>query len=67
MIESVERWVIAVKVSEEVERLKKQIEKEMIERLSFFKSCIFAEVISGSREKAKELIKQKFPDYEIIE
>jgi adenosine deaminase len=63
---SVERWVIAVKVSEEVERLKGQIEKEMIERLSFFKGCIFAEVISGSREKAKELIKQKFQDYEII-
>jgi hypothetical protein len=64
---SVERWVIAVKVSEELERLKRYIEKEMIERLSFFKGCIFAEVISGSREKAKELIKQKFPDYEIIE
>lgn len=64
---SVERWVIAVKVSEEVERLKRQIEREMIERLSFFKGCIFVEVISGSREKAKELIKQKFPNYEIIE
>jgi len=64
---SVERWVIAVKIAEEVERLKRQIEKEMIERLSFFKGCIFAEVISGSREKAKELINQKFPDYEIIE
>jgi hypothetical protein len=63
---SIERWVIAVKVSEEIERLKRQIEKEMIERLSFFKGCIFAEVISGSREKAKELIKQKFQDYEII-
>jgi hypothetical protein len=39
----------------------------MIERLSFFKDCIFAEVISGSGEKAKELIKQKFPNYEIVE
>jgi len=64
---SVERWVIAVKISEEVERLKRQIEREMIERLSFFKGCIFVEVMSGSREKAKELIKQKFPNYEIIE
>jgi adenosine deaminase len=64
---SVERWVIAVKVAEEIERLKKQIEREMIERFSFFKGCIFVEVTSGSREKAKELIKQKFPDYEIVE
>jgi hypothetical protein len=64
---SVERWVIAVKFAEEVERLKRQIEREMIERFSFFKGCIFVEVFSGSKEKAKELIRQKFPNYEIVE
>jgi hypothetical protein len=63
---SIERWVIAVKVAEELERLRRHIEKEMIERLGFFKGCIFVEVVSGG-EKAKELIKEKFANYEIIE
>jgi hypothetical protein len=66
-LEEIDEFLEAVKVSEELERLKRQIEREMIKRLSFFKGCIFVEVISGSREKAKELIKQKFPNYEIIE
>jgi len=65
--EEVEEWVIAVKVKEELERIKNIVIEELKERFEHLKQCIFVEVIDGDVNKAKEMLKEKYKDYIIVE
>jgi hypothetical protein len=61
----VERWIINVKVRDELERIRKALEKRMKENFEFLKGCIFIETLEN-REKCLEKIKEIFPDYVIV-
>jgi hypothetical protein len=65
--EDVEQWVIAVKVKEELERIKNIVIEELKERFEHLKQCIFVEVVDGDINKAKEILKEKYKDYIIVE
>jgi len=65
--DEVEKWVISVKFKEELERIKNIIIEELKERLDHLKGCVFVEVIEGEKDKAKELLKEEFKDYIIVE
>ena len=65
--EEVEEWVIAVKVKEELERIKNIVIEELKERFEHLKQCIFVEIADGDVNKAKEMLKEKYKDYIIVE
>jgi hypothetical protein len=65
--DEVEEWVIAVKVKEELERIKNIVIEELKERLEHLKGCVFVEVAEGDINKAKEVLKEKYKDYIIVE
>jgi hypothetical protein len=63
----VEQWVIAVKVKDELERIKNMVVEELKERFEHLKQCVFVEVSEGDIDKAKQLLNEKFKDYIIVE
>jgi hypothetical protein len=65
--DEVEEWVIAVKVKEELERIKNIVVEELKERFEHLKGCIFVEVAEGDINKAKEILKEKYKDYIMVE
>jgi hypothetical protein len=68
--DEVEEWVIAVKVKDELERIKNIVIDELKEKLGNLKGCVFVEVVEGDINKAKEILKEKYfiyKDYIIVE
>jgi hypothetical protein len=65
--DEVEEWVIAVKVKDELERIKNIVVEELKERFEHLKGCIFVEIAEGDINKAKELLKKEFKDYIMVE
>jgi hypothetical protein len=65
--EDVEQWVIATKVKDELERIRNIVIDELKEKLDNLKGCVFVEIIDGDVNKAKEILKEEFKDYIIVE
>jgi len=65
--DEVEQWIISVKVKEELERIKNIVMEELKEKVDHLKGCVFVEVAEGDINKAKEILKEKFKDYIMVE
>jgi len=65
--DEVEQFIISVKVKEELERIKNIVMEELKEKVDHLKGCVFVEVAEGDINKAKEILKEKFKDYIMVE
>lgn len=65
--EEVEEYIIGTKVKDELERIKNIVIDELKERLEHLKGCVFVEIAEGDINKTKEVLKEKYKDYIIVE
>jgi hypothetical protein len=63
----VEEYIIGTKVKDELERIKNIVIEELKERLGHLRGCVFVEIAEGDINKAKEMLKEKYKYYIIVE